>query len=83
MKLLKLTFLFLTLTCAAVAEQKFIYFTARVIDFDKINESQEVNNLLKKGWKIKNITAAGVSDARFSNVFILLERNEPTLEKTN
>jgi len=73
-KLILTLFLVLTLTCQS-AEQKFISLTARITGYNQINEIQEVNELLKKGWKIISFSAAGGNQAGTNaNIFILLEK---------
>ena len=71
----KLIFAFLLTVSSLMAEQKFVYFTARVRDYDVLQESKEINSLMKKGWEIKNIqlSACG-SNSSLTQIAVLLER---------
>lgn len=72
----KLIFAFLLITSSLMAEQKFVYFTAKVEGYDKLNESPEIKELLKEGWTIKQIDLAGISSSFAVQVAVLLERSK-------
>ena len=72
----KLIFAFLLITSSLMAEQKLVYFTARVQGYDQINESVEIKELIKDGWIIKQIALAGFGSSSAAQVAVLLERSK-------
>lgn len=70
----KLIFAFLLITSSLMAEQKLVFFTARTVGYDQINESEMIKELLNCGWVIKQISTAGVGSSSSMQVAVVLER---------
>ena len=70
----KLIFAFLLITSSLMAEQKLVFFTARTVGYDEINESEMIKELLKYGWVIKHISTAGTGGSAAMQVAVVLER---------
>lgn len=72
MKALKALLLFAVLTCAAFAEQQIVIVTAG----DGKPDLAKVNAMLRSGWKVVHVTAAGAGTdsvvfRQFTYVFVL------------
>ena len=70
----KLIFAFLLITSSLMAEQKLVYFTARVVGINEMNENLEIKGMLNSGWVIKQISASGTGGSSTTQIVVLLER---------